>query len=64
MTFIFRGTLRDFISDTFRTLVQAIIDDINNGRAGIKFQSVEEAEQFIQQFAANGFQIPSNYKWI
>lgn len=62
MTFIFRGTLRDFISETFRQQVQAIIDDINNGRTGAaRFQSVEEVQNFLHEFAANGFQKPINY---
>lgn len=61
MTFIFRGTLRDFISEQFRMQVQAMIDDINNGRSGVgRFQSVEEVQSFLHQFAANGFQKPIN----
>lgn len=59
MTWIFRGTLRDFISEQFRMQVQAIIDDINNNRG--TFKSVAEVESFLHQFTANGFQKPINF---
>lgn len=56
MTFIFKGILRDFISDQFRKNVQAVIDEINNNMNN-NFKSVEEVQTFIQALAANGFQL-------
>lgn len=60
MTFIFRGTLRDYISEQFRMQVQAMIDDINNSR-GSMFKSVDDVQTFLHKFAANGFQKPINF---
>lgn len=59
MTFIFRGILRDFISDRFRENVQAVIDEINNNMHG-KFASVGEVVQYLEQVSANGFVVPKH----
>lgn len=59
MTFIFRGILRDFISDRFREDVQGVIDMINNNMHE-KFSSVDEVVQYLGQVTENGFVIPKH----
>ncbi|XP_063701533.1 uncharacterized protein LOC134831667 [Culicoides brevitarsis] len=54
MSFIFRGILRDFISDKFRENVQEVIDEINNNMHG-KFSSVEDVVQYLAKMSENGF---------
>jgi len=61
MTFIFRGLLTDVVSVNVKNNVQAIIDEINYSLHP-QFKNVSEVEQFLQDFAANGFGIANGLK--
>jgi len=59
MTWIFRGLLTDYVAVVLRDTIQGVIDGINGATgASPSFNNIGEVQQFIQNFADQGFGLP------